>query len=72
MKHFAIITPAGREVFDPDKIQEALAAHERHRVRSIHEVSLAGEDGETITLSQADWHRVDDDTPQGGAQEAAR
>lgn len=26
----------------------------------------------TVTLSQADWHRVDDDTPQGGAQEAAR
>ncbi|MBO9437311.1 hypothetical protein J7354_01425 [Sulfitobacter sp. R18_2] len=26
----------------------------------------------TVTLSTADWHRVDDDTPQGGAQEAAR
>ena len=24
----------------------------------------------TVTLSTADWHRVDDDTPQGGAQEA--
>jgi|TARA_R100000455_G_C6250214_1_gene107033 hypothetical protein len=26
----------------------------------------------TVTLSTADWHRVDDDTLQGGAQEAAR
>ncbi|MEP2955553.1 MAG: hypothetical protein ABJN39_09455 [Sulfitobacter sp.] len=26
----------------------------------------------TVTLSPADWHRVDDDTPKGGAQEAAQ
>ena len=29
-------------------------------------------DAQTITLPASDWHRVDDDTPQGGAQEAAR
>ena len=56
---FAHITPAGEAAgLTAEKLHD-LWRHERNRVQ-------------TVTLSTADWHRVDDDTPQGGAQEAAR
>ncbi|KZY51005.1 hypothetical protein A3734_06495 [Sulfitobacter sp. HI0054] len=61
MQHFIIDTN------DPDTfcaITEAgLRAFDRYH-RNL--------EARTVTLSTADWHRVDDDTPQGGAQEAAR
>lgn len=57
---YAHITPAGEAAgLTAEKLHDLIEQHERNRVR-------------TVTLSTADWHRVDDDTPQGGAQEAAR
>lgn len=57
---FAHITPAGEAAgLTAEKLHDLIEQHERNRVQ-------------TVTLSTADWHRVDDDTPQGGAQEAAR
>lgn len=57
---FAHITPAGEAAgLTAEKLHDLIEQHERSRVQ-------------TVTLSTADWHRVDDDTPQGGAQEAAR
>ena len=57
---FAHITPAGEAAgLTAEKLHDLIEQHERNRVQPV-------------TLSTADWHRVDDDTPQCGAQEAAR
>lgn len=57
---FAHITPAGEAAgLTAEKLHDLIEQHERNRVQ-------------TVTLSTADWHRVDDEqTPPSAAQAVA-